>query len=87
MTVGQNDVNDDGMFEFMLNTKGDTWKYDGEYVIRVQYGNPDVNNWAIVNLVGGVMAVRYDGHIRINRTCNYVSNDQISANARWYIYT
>ena len=56
VTVGQNDVNDDGMFEFMLNTKGDTWKYDGEYVIRVQYGNPDVNNWAIVNLVGGVMA-------------------------------
>ena len=50
VTVGQNDVNDDGMFEFMLNTKGDTWKYDGEYVIRVQYGNPDVNNWAIVNL-------------------------------------
>ena len=56
VTVGQNNVNDDGTFAFMLNTKGDTWKYDGEYVIRVQYGNPDVNNWAIVNLVGGVMA-------------------------------
>ena len=56
VTVDQINVNDDGTFEFMLNTKGDTWKYDGEYVIRVQYGNSDVNNWAIVNLVGGVMA-------------------------------
>ncbi len=56
VTVGQNDVNDDGTFAFMLNTKGDTWKYDGEYIIRVQYGNAEVNNWATVNLIGGVMA-------------------------------
>ena len=54
--VSQNVVNDDGTFAFTLNTKGNTWKYDGEYVIRVQYGNYDVSNWAIVNLVGGVMA-------------------------------
>ena len=54
--VSQNVVNDDGTFAFTLNTKGNTWKYDGEYVIRVQYGNYDVSNWAVVNLVGGVMA-------------------------------
>ena len=54
VTIGQNEVNDDGTFAFTLNTKGNTWKYDGEYVIRVQYGS-NVNNWAVVNLVGGEM--------------------------------
>ncbi len=54
VTIGQNEVNDDGTFAFTLNTKGNTWKYDGEYVIRVQYGS-NIDNWAVVNLVGGEM--------------------------------
>ncbi|MDI1496359.1 MAG: PEFG-CTERM sorting domain-containing protein [Cenarchaeum symbiont of Oopsacas minuta] len=55
VTVGQENVNSDGTFEFTLNTMGDNWKYDGKYTIHVQYGPSEINNWVIVNLIDGVM--------------------------------
>ncbi len=54
VTIQQLDVNSDGSFETTLNTAGNLWKYDGTYVIRVQYGNQEVNNKVLVELTGGI---------------------------------
>ncbi len=56
VTIQQLNVNSDGSFDTSLNTAGNLWKYDGTYVIRVQYGNQEVNNKALVELTGGIIS-------------------------------
>ena len=39
ITVSQFDPNDDGTFSTSINTDGPTWKFDGDYVIMLNYGD------------------------------------------------
>jgi len=54
VTIQQIQVNSDKTFSTTLNTAGNLWKYDGTYIIRVQYGNQEVNNKVLVELTGGI---------------------------------
>lgn len=54
VTIQQLSVSQDGLFATQLNTAGALWKYDGIYVIRVQYGAQEVNNRVLVELNEGV---------------------------------
>jgi len=55
VTIQQLEVNSDGSFASSLNTAGNLWKYDGTYVIKVQYGSQETNNRAFVELTGGII--------------------------------
>ncbi len=55
VTIDQLMVDSNGMFSTTLSTKGNLWKYDGTYTIRVQYGNQAVSNKALVELTGGIL--------------------------------
>ena len=39
VTVSQFDPNDDGSFSTSINSNGPTWKFDGDYVIMLNYGD------------------------------------------------
>ena len=39
VTVSQFDPNDDGSFSTSINSDGPTWKFDGDYVIMLNYGD------------------------------------------------
>ena len=39
ITVSQFDPNDDGSFSTSINSDGPTWKFDGDYVIMLNYGD------------------------------------------------
>ena len=39
VTVSQFDPNDDGSFSTSVNSDGPTWKFDGDYVIMLNYGD------------------------------------------------
>ena len=39
ITVSQFDPNDDGTFSTSINSDGPTWKFDGDYVIMLNYGD------------------------------------------------
>lgn len=52
--IRQIDVNRDGSYSTEFNTAGSSWKYDGTYTIRVQYGEITTSNKAQVDLTGGV---------------------------------
>ena len=52
VTIDQLTVAEDGSFETTLNTAGEMWKYDGTYIIKVNYGNADKSNKAKVELTG-----------------------------------
>ncbi len=54
ITVDQITVADDGSFEAALNTAGAMWKFDGTYIIKVNYGSAEKSNSAKVELTGGV---------------------------------
>jgi len=54
VTIAQLTVAEDGSFETTLNTAGAMWKYDGTYIIKVNYGSPEKSNKAKVELTGGV---------------------------------
>ncbi len=54
VTVDQLTVAEDGSFETIINTAGAMWKYDGTYIIKVNYGSPEKSNSAKVELTGGV---------------------------------
>ena len=56
VTVDQLVVDSNGMFSTTLTTAGKNWKYDGAYIIRVQYSN-DVWNKVTVELTGGIPLV------------------------------
>jgi predicted secreted protein with PEFG-CTERM motif len=56
VTIQQIMVNSDGTYATTLSTAGNLWKYDGTYVIRVQYGSQSVNNKAQVELTGALMS-------------------------------
>jgi len=55
VTIQQLDVDNNGEFASTINTAGNIWKYDGTYVIRVQYGSEEVNNKVRVQLTGGII--------------------------------
>ena len=52
VTIDQINVSDDGAFETTFNASGGLWKYDGTYIIKVNYGSLTDN--VIVELIGGV---------------------------------
>jgi len=54
VTIAQLSVDNDGTFSTILSTAGNLWKYDGVYIIRVQYGNEAVSNKVLVELTGGI---------------------------------
>jgi len=56
VTIQQLEVNSDGSFDSSLNTAGNLWKYDGTYIIKVQYGSQETNNNAVVELTGGIIS-------------------------------
>tara|TARA_B110001454_G_C12697622_1_gene425163 strand:- start:153 stop:821 length:669 start_codon:yes stop_codon:yes gene_type:complete len=39
ITISQFDPNDDGTFSTSINSDGPTWKFDGDYVIMLNYGD------------------------------------------------
>jgi predicted secreted protein with PEFG-CTERM motif len=53
VAVDQLKVGSDGTFKTTLSTGGGAWKYDGTYTIKVTYGNQQMNNKALVQLIGG----------------------------------
>jgi len=53
ITIAQLEVAKDGSFETTLNTAGALWKYDGTYIIKVNYGSVEKSNKAKVELTGG----------------------------------
>ena len=55
VTIAQLKVNNDGSFGTTLSTAGALWKYDGTYQIRVQYGNSEKSNKALVEITGGLI--------------------------------
>jgi predicted secreted protein with PEFG-CTERM motif len=52
VTIDQFNVASDGSFETTMSTAGNLWKYDGTYIIEVNYGSLDNN--VKVELDGGV---------------------------------
>ncbi|MCH7966232.1 MAG: PEFG-CTERM sorting domain-containing protein [Thaumarchaeota archaeon] len=54
VTIAQLEVAKDGSFETTLNTAGALWKYDGTYIIKVNYGSVEKSNKVKVELIGGV---------------------------------
>jgi predicted secreted protein with PEFG-CTERM motif len=52
ITIDQIDVSEDGSFETILNTEGGLWKYDGTYIIKVNYGTTQKSNKVLVELTG-----------------------------------
>ncbi len=52
--IDQITVANDGSFETTFNTAGALWKYDGTYIIRVNYGSAEKSNTIRVELTGGV---------------------------------
>ncbi len=54
VTVDQLTVAEDGSFETTISTAGAMWKYDGTYIIKVNYGSAEKSNSAKVELTGGV---------------------------------
>jgi len=53
VTIAQLTLAEDGSFETTLNTAGALWKYDGTYIIKVNYGSPEKSNKVKVELTGG----------------------------------
>jgi predicted secreted protein with PEFG-CTERM motif len=73
-TVQQVEVSEDNTFETMFSTAGALFKENGMYTIRVQYGPQEINDKAMVELVGeaateesacgdGELAVRGGGDV------------------------
>ncbi len=54
VTIDQLTVAEDGSFETTLNTAGALWKYDGTYIIKVNYGSAEKSNKVKVELIGGI---------------------------------
>ncbi len=55
VTILQLTVAEDGSFETTLDTTGAMWKYDGIYIIKVNYGSVEKSNSVKVELEGGVL--------------------------------
>lgn len=51
-TVQQVEVSEDNTFETMFSTAGALFKENGMYTIRVQYGPQEINDKAMIELVG-----------------------------------
>lgn len=73
-TVQQVEVSEDNTFETMFSTAGALFKENGMYTIRVQYGPQEINDKAMIELVGeaaseesacgdGELAVRGGGDV------------------------
>jgi len=57
ITIAQIAVASDGTWKTTLNTAGENWKYDGTYTIKVTYGHQEVNNRALIELIGGLQQI------------------------------
>ena len=55
VTIAQLNLAKDGSFETTLNTAGAMWKYDGTYIIKVNYGSAEKSNSTKVELTGEVV--------------------------------
>ena len=60
VTIDQINVSDDGAFGTTFNASGGLWKYDGTYIIKVNYGS--LNDNVIVELIGGVHNLTNSGN-------------------------
>ena len=54
VTIDQIQVGSDGSFQTTISTAGELWKYDGTYIVKVNYGSAEKSNKVLVELVGGV---------------------------------
>ncbi len=54
VTIAQIQPDNVGNFETMLSTKGNLWKYDGTYIIKVNYGSPVKSNKVLVEITDNV---------------------------------
>jgi len=52
VTIAQMAVDDDGNFSTTLNTRGDLWKRDGTYTIKVNYGTAQKSDKVLVEISG-----------------------------------
>ncbi len=57
IAIAQVSPGSDGSFRTTLNTAGSPWKYDGTYIIKVTYGQENVNNRISVQLTGGIVGL------------------------------
>ena len=53
VAVDQIKIGSDGKFKTTISTAGGAWKYDGTYTIKATYGSQQINNKALVQLIGG----------------------------------
>ncbi|MFB5620356.1 MAG: PEFG-CTERM sorting domain-containing protein, partial [Nitrosopumilus sp.] len=58
VTIDQINVAEDGSYMTSLNTAGAMWKYDGTYIIKVNYGSAGKSNSAKVELTGGITQIK-----------------------------
>ncbi len=54
VTIDQLRVDNDGNFETTLDTSRSSWKLDGTYTIKVNYGSAEKNSQVLVELTGAV---------------------------------
>jgi len=85
VTIDKLTVAENGSFETTLNTAGALWKYDGTYIIKVNYGSPEKSNKALVELTGGVeYTPSYATPTLPDKKC---SADEISASGQCIQYS
>ena len=84
VTIDQLTVAEDGSFETTLKTAGAMWKYDGTYIIKVNYGNADKSNKAKVELTGSDLNETSQSDILMDKQC---SVNEISADSHCIQYS
>ena len=84
VTIAQLTVAEDGSFETTLNTAGAMWKYDGTYIIKVNYGSAEKSNKVKVELIGGVI---FEPKFSTPTTDKQCSVNEISADGHCIKYS
>ena len=84
VTVDQLTVAEDGSFETTLNTAGALWKYDGTYIIKVNYGSAEKSNKVKVELIDGVA---YESNFSTPTTPKQCGANDISASGQCIPYS
>ena len=82
--IDQINPNEDGSFETMINTTGDSWKYDGTYIIKVNYGSVEKSNKVFVELTNRESSKTMPEMIEMDSTC---TNTEISADGNCIPFT
>jgi predicted secreted protein with PEFG-CTERM motif len=57
VAVDQLDVGKDRSFATTLNTRGELWKYNGTYIIKVNYGTAEKSNKVLVDISGPALTI------------------------------